>query len=43
MEQEKNINKMGTIPVQRLTLSMGVPMIFSMMLHPLRHGLFFLL
>lgn len=32
MEQEKNINKMGTIPVQRLMLSMGVPMIFSMML-----------
>ena len=32
MEQHKNINKMGTIPVQRLMLSMGVPMIFSMML-----------
>lgn len=32
MEQDKNINKMGTMPVQRLMLSMGVPMIFSMML-----------
>lgn len=32
MEQHKNINKMGTMPVQRLMLSMGVPMIFSMML-----------
>lgn len=32
MEQEKNINKTGTIPVQRLMLSMGVLMIFSMML-----------
>ena len=32
MEQHKNVNKMGTIPVQRLMLSMGVPMIFSMML-----------
>ncbi len=32
MEQDKKINKMGTIPVPRLMLSMGIPMILSMML-----------
>lgn len=32
MEQDKKINKMGTLPVPRLMLSMGIPMILSMML-----------
>ena len=32
MEQDKKINKMGTMPVPRLMLSMGIPMILSMML-----------
>lgn len=32
MEQDKKINKMGTVPVPRLMLSMGIPMILSMML-----------
>lgn len=32
MEQDKKINKLGTMPVPRLTLSMGIPMILSMML-----------
>lgn len=30
MEQEKNLNKMGSAPVGRLMLSMGIPMILSM-------------
>lgn len=32
MEQDKKINKMGTMPVPRLMLSMSIPMILSMML-----------
>ncbi len=32
MEQDKKINKMGTMPVPHLMLSMGIPMILSMML-----------
>lgn len=32
MEPDKKINKMGTMPVPRLMLSMGIPMILSMML-----------
>lgn len=32
MEQDKKINKMGMMPVPRLMLSMGIPMILSMML-----------
>lgn len=32
MQKGKTINKMGTMPVQKLMLSMGIPMILSMML-----------
>lgn len=32
MQQDKKINKMGTVPVPKLMLSMGIPMILSMML-----------
>lgn len=32
MEKEKSINKMGTMPVNRLMLSMGMPIIISMVL-----------
>lgn len=32
MEREKTINKMGTMPVNKLMLSMGMPMIISMVL-----------
>lgn len=32
MEQTKEMNKMGTMPVNKLMLSMGIPMILSMVL-----------
>ncbi|MBQ8180551.1 MAG: MATE family efflux transporter [Ruminococcus sp.] len=32
MEETKQINKMGTVPVKKLMLSMGIPMIISMVL-----------
>lgn len=32
MEQEKTTNRMGTMPIGRLMLSMGLPMVLSMML-----------
>lgn len=32
MEQKEMKNKMGTMPVGRLMLSMGIPMVLSMML-----------
>ena len=30
MNNEKKMNKMGTVPVKKLILSMGIPMIVSM-------------
>ena len=35
MAQETTTNKMGTVPVRRLMLTMGVPMILSMALQAL--------
>lgn len=35
MEKQKSINKMGTMPVNRLMLSMGMPIILSMVLQAL--------
>lgn len=32
MEQKESMNRMGTMPVKRLMLSMGIPMVLSMML-----------
>lgn len=32
MEQKESMNKMGTMPVNKLMLSMGIPMVLSMML-----------
>lgn len=32
MEQKESVNKMGTMPVNKLMLSMGIPMVLSMML-----------
>ena len=32
MEQEETKNRMGTMPVNKLMLSMGIPMVLSMML-----------
>jgi putative MATE family efflux protein len=35
MENQKSINKMGTMPIKKLLLSMGLPIILSMMLQAL--------
>lgn len=35
MEQEKTMSKMGTVPIKKLILSMGIPIIISMMLQAL--------
>ena len=32
MEQREEMNRMGTMPVNKLMLSMGIPMVLSMML-----------
>ena len=32
MKEKESMNKMGTVPVNKLMLSMGIPMILSMML-----------
>ena len=32
MKQKVTMNKMGTEPIQRIMLSMGIPMILSMVL-----------
>ena len=35
MSKQTSANRMGTVPVPKLMLSMGIPMIFSMMLQAL--------
>ena len=35
MEQEKELYRMGRVPVKKLMVSMGVPMVLSMMLQAL--------
>ena len=34
MEKEKGINKMGVMPIKKLLITMGIPMMVSMALHP---------
>ena len=35
MKEKESMNRMGTMPVNRLMLSMGIPMILSMMIQAL--------